>query len=160
MRDKVDENGIMSKWHRDGTWQSEFARGMGLFVKDNNLWDEQVDYTSDKKAITYYEWMRKNADAARETRERVNNITFNEWAKPTPLTPEPGKTWTALEMVGAVIMTQTTLTGCWALATTSSTSGVDESSFFVSSLLLHAVESMVKRKPSSRRERNNVEMAP
>ena len=108
MRDKVDENGIMSKWHRDGTWQSEFARGMGLFVKDNNLWDEQVDYTSDKKAITYYEWMRKNADAAWETRERVNNITFNEWAKPTPLTPEPGKTWTALEMVGAVIMTQVT----------------------------------------------------
>lgn len=51
MRDKVDENGIMSKWHRDGTWQSEFARGMGLFVKDNNLWDEQVDYTSDKKLL-------------------------------------------------------------------------------------------------------------
>ena len=72
------------------------------------MWDEQVDYTSDKKAITYYEWMRKNADAAWETRERVNNITFNEWAKPTPLTPEPGKTWTALEMVGAVIMTQVT----------------------------------------------------
>ena len=108
MRDRVDENGIMSKWHRDGTWQSEFARGMGLFVKDNNLWDYQTDYTSARKPITYYEWMRKNADTALDTRELVNNITFNEWAKQTPLTPEVGKTWTALEMVGAVIMTQVT----------------------------------------------------
>ena len=108
MRDKVDENGIMSKWHRDGTWQSEFARGMGLFVKDNNLWDYQADYTSERKPITYYEWMRKNAIAAWETRERVNNITFNEWAKQTPLIPETGKTWTAMEMVSAVVMTQVT----------------------------------------------------
>lgn len=108
MRDKVDKNGLMSKWHRDGTWQSEFARGMGLFVKDNNLWDYQADYTSEKKPITYYEWMRLNADAAWETRDKVNNITFNEWAKPTPLVPEPGKTWTAMEMVGAVVMTQVT----------------------------------------------------
>lgn len=108
MRDKVDKNGLMSKWHRDGTWQSEFARGMGLFVKDNNLWNYQVDYTSEKKPITYYEWMRLNADAAWETRDKVNNITFNEWAKPTPLVPEPGKTWTAMEMVGAVVMTQVT----------------------------------------------------
>lgn len=108
MRDKVDKNGLMSKWHRDGTWQSEFARGMGLFVKDNNLWDYQADYTSEKKPITYYEWMRLNADAAWETRDKVNNITFNEWAKPTPLVPEPGKTWTAMEMVGAIVMTQVT----------------------------------------------------
>lgn len=108
MRDKVDENGIMSKWHRDGTWQSEFARGMGLFVKDNNLWDYQADYTSERKPITYYEWMHKNAIAAWETRERVNNITFNEWAKQTPLIPETGKTWTAMEMVSAVVMTQVT----------------------------------------------------
>ena len=108
MRDKVDKNGLMSKWHRDGTWQSEFARGMGLFVKDNNLWDYQADYTSEKKPITYYEWMRLNADAAWKTRDKVNNITFNEWAKPTPLVPEPGKTWTAMEMVGAVVMTQVT----------------------------------------------------
>lgn len=108
MRDKVDKNGLMSKWHRDGTWQSEFARGMGLFVKDNNLWDYQADYTSEKKPITYFEWMRLNADAAWETRDKVNNITFNEWAKPTPLVPEPGKTWTAMEMVGAVVMTQVT----------------------------------------------------
>ena len=26
MRNKVTDQGIMSKWHRDGTWQSEFAR--------------------------------------------------------------------------------------------------------------------------------------
>lgn len=108
MRDRVNENGIMSKWHRDGTWQSEFARGMGLFVKDNNLWDYEVDYTTARKPITYYEWMRMNADAAWETRDRTNNITFNEWAKQTPFAPGDGKTWTALEMVGAVIMTQVT----------------------------------------------------
>lgn len=108
MRDKVDKNGIMSKWHRDGTWQSEFARGMGFFVKDNNLWNYQADYTTDRIPITYYEWMRKNAIAAWETRERTHNITFNEWAKPTPLRPEPNKVWTALEMVGSVIMMQVT----------------------------------------------------
>lgn len=108
MRDRVNENGIMSKWHRDGTWQSEFARGMGLFVKDNNLWDYQVDYTPEKKPITYYEWMRMNADASWKTRDRATNITFNEWAKQTPSVPETGKTWTALEMVGAVVMTQVT----------------------------------------------------
>lgn len=108
MRDKVDKNGIMSKWHRDGTWQSEFARGMGIFVRDNNLWDYQADCTTNRIPITYYEWMRKNAVAAWETREPTYNITFNEWAKPTPLRPEPGKVWTALEMVGSVIMMQVT----------------------------------------------------
>ena len=34
--------------------------------------------------------------------------TFNEWAKQTPLIPETGKTWTAMEMVSAVVMTQVT----------------------------------------------------
>lgn len=108
MREKVNEKGIMSKWHRDGSWQSEFARGMGLFVKDNNLWNYQADYTTARKPITYYDWMRMNAQAAWDTRDRTNNITFNEWAKQTPLTPEAGKTWTALEMVSAAVMLQVT----------------------------------------------------
>lgn len=107
MTQKVDENGIMSKWHRDGTWQSEFARGMGMFVKDNNLWGYNGVYTSGRRPITYYDWMKKNAEAAWNTRNS-KDITFNEWAKKTPEEPGDGKTWTALEMVGAVIMTQVT----------------------------------------------------
>ena len=107
MHNKVNEKGIMSKWHRDGTWQSEFARGMGMFVKENNLWNYQADYTADRKPITYYEWMRMNALAAWRT-HNANNLTFNEWGRFTPLSPEPGKVWTALEMLSAVVMTQVT----------------------------------------------------
>lgn len=107
MRNRVTDQGIMSKWHRDGTWQSEFARGMGLFVKDNNLWDYEADYTTDRKPITYYEWMKMNAEAAWNT-HNSDYLTFNEWAKPTPEVPETGKTWTALEMVSSVVMTQVT----------------------------------------------------
>lgn len=107
MRDRVNANGIMSKWHRDGTWQSEFARGMGMFVKENNLWNYQADYTTNRKPITYYEWMRMNASAAWKT-HNANNITFNEWARATPLAPEAGQVWSAMEMVSAVVMTQVT----------------------------------------------------
>lgn len=82
-------NGIMSKWHLDGSWQSEFARGMGMFVKDNDLWDK------------YYDWMRKNAEAAWATRYKKKNITGNEWIKESP-----ERDWTALECVSAVVMTQ------------------------------------------------------
>lgn len=82
-------NDIMSKWHLDGSWQSEFARGMGMFVMNNNLWDK------------YYDWMRKNAEAAWETRNKRKNITGNEWIKESP-----ERDWTALECVSAVVMTQ------------------------------------------------------
>ena len=82
-------NGIMSKWHLDGSWQSEFARGMGMFVKDNNLWDK------------YYDWMHQNAEASWKTRYQKKNITGNEWVKESP-----ERDWTALECVSAVVMTQ------------------------------------------------------
>ena len=107
MQNKVTDQGIMSKWHRDGTWQSEFARGMGLFVKDNNLWDYETTYTTDRKPITYYEWMKLNAEAAWNT-HNSDFLTFNEWEKATPDEPGDGKTWTALEMVSSVVMTQVT----------------------------------------------------
>ena len=107
MRNKVTDQGIMSKWHRDGTWQSEFARGMGLFVKDNDLWDYEATYTNDRKPITYYEWMKLNAEAAWRT-HNADYLTFNEWEKPTPDAPGDGKVWTALEMVSSVVMTQVT----------------------------------------------------
>ena len=89
IKNKTNADGIVSKWHLDGTWQSEFARGMGMFVKDNNLWDK------------YYDWMHKNAVAAWKTRSKTYNITGNEWAKPSP-----ERDWTALECVSAVCMTQ------------------------------------------------------
>ena len=40
-------NGLLTDGRRDGTWQSEFARGMGEFVRENNLWGQ------------YYDWMKR-----------------------------------------------------------------------------------------------------
>lgn len=107
MKERVNDDGIMSKWHRDGTWQSEFARGMGIYVKDNNLWNKAAVYGKTNTPTTYYEWMKMNADAAWNTHNK-RYLTFNEWAKATPLTPETDKAWTALEMVSSVVMTQVT----------------------------------------------------
>lgn len=81
--------GIISKRHMGGTWQSEFARGMGMFVKDNNLWNR------------YYDWMLMNAKASWKTRNKTRNITGNEW-----LVESQDRDWEALECVSAVVMTQ------------------------------------------------------
>jgi predicted alpha-1,6-mannanase (GH76 family) len=85
-------NGILSKDHRFGTWQSEFARGLGEFVRDNNLWS------------TYYTFMRQNADAAWNARRTDLNVSWNQW---TVITPSDNVTAT-LECVSAVVMLQVT----------------------------------------------------
>lgn len=88
------ENGILSGGQRDGTWQSEFSRGLGDFVRDNNMWD------------TYYEWMKKNANAAWASRRVDKNITWNKWTVTTPIE----NTMRAVECIGAVIQMQITPT--------------------------------------------------
>lgn len=108
MINKVNDQGICSKWHRDGTWQSEFARSMGLFVKYHNLWDYKGLTTKSKRQITYYDWMRMNADAAWNMRNRTYNITCCDWENRTPMTPDNKTTWTAHETVSATIMIQVT----------------------------------------------------
>ncbi|MFG1606953.1 glycoside hydrolase family 76 protein [Actinoplanes sp. NPDC049265] len=80
-------NGIMTNGQREGTWQSEFARGMGEFVRQNNLWAQ------------YYTFMKRNADAAWNVRRTDLNLTWNRWDAQTPRDDTR-----AVETIGAVIM--------------------------------------------------------
>lgn len=106
MVNKVDSRGIMSAWKTDGTWQSEFARGMAALIKnDSTLWKYLGYYTTNRVRITYYRWMRRNADAAWTTRDMTNNITGCKWTETTPAQPSPGKTWECDACVSAVVMT-------------------------------------------------------
>ncbi|MFD9701778.1 glycoside hydrolase family 76 protein [Lentzea sp. NPDC059081] len=86
IRDRTS-NGIMTNGTRDGTWQSEFARGIGELVRENNLWD------------SYYDWMKRNADAAWNTRRTDLNVSWNRWDAQTPRDDTK-----ALESVGTVVM--------------------------------------------------------
>lgn len=86
--------GILTNGQRQGTWQSEFIRGLGEFVRDNNLWS------------TYYTWMKQNANAAWNIRRTDRNLMWNNW---TTTTPSDNVT-TAVECIGGVIMQQITPT--------------------------------------------------
>lgn len=111
MTECVTDEGIMSAHRYDGSWESEFARGMGLFVHETGLWNYETVYTKERKPITYYEWMRLNARLSWE-RRNSDNLTWNEWATRTPDEPKDApdgrKVWTALEMVSMVVMNQVT----------------------------------------------------
>ena len=74
------------------TWAAEFGRGMGHFVKDNNLWS------------TYYPWMVANADAAWACRRADYNVSWSAWIEPTPTNDDIIANWA----VNAVAMTQAT----------------------------------------------------
>ncbi|WP_405056285.1 ricin-type beta-trefoil lectin domain protein [Kribbella sp. NBC_01505] len=80
-------NGIMTNGQREGTWQSEFARGMREFVRENNLWDQ------------YYDFMKRNADAAWNMRRTDLLLTWNQWDVQTPRDDTR-----AIEAIGSVIM--------------------------------------------------------
>ncbi|MFF5075461.1 ricin-type beta-trefoil lectin domain protein [Actinoplanes sp. NPDC000266] len=83
----MTSNGIMTNGQREGTWQSEFARGMGEFVRENGLWPQ------------YYDFMKRNADAAWNARRTDLNLTWNRWDTPTPRDDTR-----AVEAIGSVIM--------------------------------------------------------
>jgi hypothetical protein len=85
-------NGIFNNPIRNGSWSSEFARGLGEFVRDNNLWS------------TYYSWMKQNVDAAWAARRTDRNITWNNWLTTTPSDNVTGM----LECISAVVMQQVT----------------------------------------------------
>lgn len=106
MVNQVDSRGIMSAWKSNGTYQSEFARGVAFLLQaDPSLWQYRGNYTSNKVKITYWRWLRRNADAAWETRDHVNNITGCEWTKTTPTYPSTGNTWECDACVSSVVMT-------------------------------------------------------
>jgi uncharacterized protein YyaL (SSP411 family) len=90
---KLTVNGICSDsaTYRN-TWAPEFARGLGHFVKANNLWS------------TYYSWMVANAEAAWASRRPDKNVAWNAWTKPTPTTTDVLANWDA----GMVAMLQFT----------------------------------------------------
>lgn len=86
IRDSTSD-GIMTSGQREGTWQSEFARGMGEFVRENNLWGD------------YYDFMKSNADAAWDARRTDLDLTWNRWDAETPR-----DNTRAVETIGSVIM--------------------------------------------------------
>lgn len=86
IRDRT-EGGIMTNGQREGTWQTEFSRGMGEFVRENALWGE------------YYDFMKRNADAAWNARRTDLNLTWNRWDAQTPRDDTR-----AVEAIGSVIM--------------------------------------------------------
>lgn len=106
-----NRTGVMSRQKYDGTWQSEFARGMAALLKASpEDWDYSCTYTTGRRRTTIYDWMRLNADAAWNTRDRVNNITGCLWSEMTPTIPgnsteEKPQTWECDACVSAVVMT-------------------------------------------------------
>ena len=77
----TNNDGLIS---RNGTYQSEFARGVAFLMEAApELWNTQTTYGKNKVPTTYYEWMRKNADAAWNTRDTRYDISNTEWAKNT-----------------------------------------------------------------------------
>ena len=109
MVNRVTNKGIMSGWKTEGTLQSEFARGMATLLKiEPSLWNYEGHFTKEKWPITYYDWMRLNADAAWDTRDKTKNITGCKWEEVTPAEPSQGKTWEADACVSSVIMINVT----------------------------------------------------
>lgn len=84
-------NGIMSSRRFDGTWQSEYLRGISSFIIENNEWDP------------YYNWLRKNAVTAWNMRRADLNLTWNDWSSPTDPNDNEMK---PLEALGGVIIQQ------------------------------------------------------
>ena len=109
MVNHVNSRGVMSRKKLDGTWQSEFARGMAFYLKARpEDWTYQGYHTTTRARITYYNWMRRNADAAWNTRDKVNDISDCEWDKTTPTYPSEGKTWECDACASSVVMTNVT----------------------------------------------------
>ncbi len=82
---------ILSHTKRDGTWQSEYSRGLGEFIRDNNhTWSR------------YFNFNKINAEAAWKMRRQDLNITGNNWLSPMAIDNLAG----AMECVGSVIMQQ------------------------------------------------------
>jgi len=92
-RNHLTSNGIFNNGSTGlNTWAAEFARGIGHFVKDNNLWS------------TYYPWMQANANAAWGCRRPDYNVSWSAWTQPTPTTNDLIANWA----VNAVAMLQAT----------------------------------------------------
>ena len=116
MVNRTDGSGIVSHSSKyDGTYQSEFARGMAFWLQAYPQdWKYNGYYTTSRNRITYFKWMRKNADAAYKTRNTQTGLSNCEWNKATPLEPAGGKSgwegkgWECDACVSSVVMAQVT----------------------------------------------------
>ena len=92
-RNHLTSNGIFNNGATYlNTWAAEFARGLGHFVKDNNLWS------------TYYPWMLANANAAWGCRRTDYNVSWSAWTQPTPTTNDMIANW-AVNAVAMMLAT-------------------------------------------------------
>jgi hypothetical protein len=92
-RNSLTDDGIFNATSTNlNTWAAEFARGLGHFVKDNNLWS------------IYYPWMFANAQAAWNCRRTDYNVSWSGWTEPTPTNLDILANWD----VNSVAMTQAT----------------------------------------------------
>jgi hypothetical protein len=90
VRNNKTSGGILTSGQRGGTWQSEFIRGIG-------------DYIRDRGDNSYDAWLTQNANACWNSRRTDRNITWNNWTSATPTDNSLG----ANECIGGVIMMQT-----------------------------------------------------
>ena len=82
-------SGIIANTNRDGTWASEYARGIREFLNDHsNMWP------------TYYPWMKQNADMIWSKRRTDRNLIWNQWDQQTP----SDNVMSTVECVSAVVM--------------------------------------------------------
>lgn len=89
----VKNTSILSDGGRgDSCWEDQFARGLGCFARDNNLWG------------IYNSWMAANANAAWNARRPDLNITWNSWTTPTPT-----DSCSSLECLSAAVIQQVIL---------------------------------------------------
>ena len=107
IKNKVNNEGIMEFGNKtDGTWQSEFMRGMAFLLETRpELWKDKTYSGASTRATTYYSWLRKNADAAYNTRETAHGLSDCAWDKQTVFLPDNkhSEMW-----VGSVIAQQVT----------------------------------------------------
>ena len=88
VKNNMTWSGIIASTNRDGTWASEYARGLREFLNNNtSYWG------------TYYPWMKQNADRLWSNRRTDRNIIWNTWDQKTP-----NDNCSTVECVSAVVM--------------------------------------------------------
>ncbi|HEY5569929.1 MAG TPA: carbohydrate-binding protein [Bacteroidales bacterium] len=91
-------NGVLTG-SRGGTENAEYIRYLGDYVRQNYLWNTRCSSTD-----TYYSWLKKNADAAWNTRRTDYNISWNSWTQNTPT----DNTLSCQETCSSVVIQQVT----------------------------------------------------
>ncbi len=78
----------------ENCWSDQFARGLGDFCRDRNLWGR------------YRSWITANARSAWTYRRPDLNVTWNDWKSPTPTDD-----CSSFECLGAAVLQQVILPG-------------------------------------------------